>query len=216
MNNFASVLRKNFGLVIALMIVCALGLGAEKYFTVETKSQLGGDAFVQCLTRLDTPADNRIMLEPRPFFVTSPMELYIFLDAASQNFDFGKFNANWSELSKLEQIFWINTHLSVERFEHNIYIFSFRVGADEPHDYNYLADSMPRLLDDYVAFAQIECSKVGIGELVPIERAQLLPQATVLTRRSIVFKYMIIGAILGLIAGLIVIFGLSVRRAGNG
>ncbi len=216
MNNFLTVLKKKFWIVIALMLVCALGLGAEKYFTVTSSVRLSGDAFVQCLARLETSADNRIMLEPRGFFVTSPMELYSFLNASANHFDFGKFNGNWAKMTELEKIFWLGGHISVDRFEYNIYIFSFRVGADEPHDYNYVTENMPRLLDNFVDFAQTECSKVGIGELVTIERATLIPQSITVTRRQLVFKYMTIGAVLGAIAGLIVLFGLSLRKSDNG
>lgn len=215
MNNFVSVLKKKFWIVIGLMIVCALALGAEKYFTVDTKTYFGQDAFVQCLARLNTN-DERIMLEPRGFFVTTPIEYHRFITGAGKKFEFDKFNANWDELSELEQIFWLGSHLYVERYEYNIYVLSARVEAAVPHDYKYAKANLSRLLDEYVAFANDECVRAGVGNLVEFERAELMPEPVKLSRRSIVFKYMAIGAVLGLVAGLIVIFGLSVRRAGNG
>ena len=210
-----TVLKKKFWLVIALMIACSIALGAEKYFTVTSAMRLSGDAFVQCLTRFAPSVDNRGMLEPQKFFVTSPMELYAFINSVDEQFALDKFFGNWNGLSDLEKILWLGEHIDVESFAHGVYVFSIRIAADEPHDYNYVAENLPRLLDSYVEFAQRECTKVGVGALVPIERAQLIPASQNITRRSIVFKYMTIGAVLGAIAGLIVIFGLSMRKPDN-
>ena len=207
-----TVLKKKFWIVIALMLVCSLGLGAEKYFTVETKTYFGNDAFVQCLARLNTD-DQRIMLEPRGFFVTTPIEYCRFINTVGKKFEFDRFNSNWNDLTELDQIFWLGSHLYVERYEYNIYVLSVRVEAAEPHDYDYVKANMSRLLDEYVAFANAECLKAGVGNLVEFERVELMPEPVKLTRRSIVFKYMTIGAVLGLIAGLIVLFGLSLRKS---
>ena len=215
MNNFIDVLKKKFWIAIVLMIVGSLALGAEKYFTVDTKTYFGKDAFIQCLARLNT-TDERIMLEPRGFFVTTPIEYYRFINTAGKKFDFAKFNANWEELEELDKIFWLGSHLYVERYEYNIYVLSVRVEAAVPHDYEYVKANMHRLLDEYVAFANEECVRAGVGTLTEFERVELLPEPIALSRRSIVFKYMTIGAVLGLVAGLIVIFGLSVRKSING
>ncbi len=215
MNNFVRMLKKKFWIAIGLMIVCSIALGAEKYFTVDTKTYFSKDAFAQCLARLDA-TDERIMLEPRGFFVTTPMEYYRFINGAGKKFEFDKFNANWDELTELEQVFWLSSHLYVERYEYNMYILSARVEAAVPHDYEYAKANMTRLLDEYVAFAKEECVRAGVGTLVEIERAELMPKPIKLSLRAIVFKYMAVGAMLGLVAGLLVIFGLSMRKSTNG
>ena len=215
MSNFVSVLKKKFWFAIALMIVGSLALGAEKYFTVETKTYFSSDAFVQCLARLDA-TDERIMLEPRGFFVTTPIEYAHFINTVGKTFEFDKFNANWNDLEELDQIFWLGSHLYVERYEYNIYVLSVRVESAVPHDYEYVKANMHRLLDEYVAFANRECVKAGVGTLVEFERAELMPEPIKLSRRAIVFKYMAVGAVLGLVAGLIVLFGLSVRKSIDG
>ena len=213
--NFIGELKKRILLVIGLMIVCAGGLGAEKYFTSHGGTYFVTDAFVQCMMRLDTPADSKIYLEPRPNFIRSPMELYRFINATKTDFDYDKFCGNWSKMTELEQIFWINDHLYIEQYEHDICILSARIEAAVPHDYEYCKANLRRWLDAYVAFAREECAKSGVGNLIEIEHVELIPEGKTFSRRRIVFKYAAIGAVLGLLVGLIACFGLAMRKSGN-
>ena len=213
--NFIAELRKRFWIVIGLMLVCSGGLGAEKYFTSGGGTHFGGDAFVQCMVRLDTERNSPIALDTKHFFISSPMEVYKFVQADQSNFEYDKFNGNWRGMSELDKLLWLSEHLYIETYEHNICVFSARIEAKEPHDYEYCKANMNRWLDSYVAFAQQECRAAGIGELVAIDRVELMPEPQMFTRRRVVFKYMTIGAVLGLIAGLIVIFGLASRNSQN-
>ncbi len=214
--NFIGELKKQILLVIGLMIVCSGGLGAEKYFTAVGGTHFGGDAFVQCLVRVDSPDNVQPSFESKKFFMSSPMELYRFINVSSNEFEYDKFNGNWNGISDLEKLIWLNEHLYIEQYEHNIYIFSARIEGDKPHDYEYCKANLRRWLDAYVEFAGEECAKSGVGNLIEIEHVELMPEPQMFTRRRIVFKYKIIGAVLGLIAGLIVIFGLTTRKSQNG
>ena len=215
MMNFIGELKKRWLIVIGLMILCACGLGAEKYFTSSGGTHFGGDAFVQCMVRLDTERNSPIALDTKHFFLSSPMEVYKFVNVSEGDFDYDKLNGNWHGMSELDKLLWLSEHLYIETYEHNIYVFSARIEANEPHDYDYCKANLNRWLDSYVAFAQQECRAAGIGELVAIDRVELMPEPQMFTRRRIVFKYMTIGAVLGAIAGLIVIFGLASRNSDN-
>ena len=142
--------------------------------------------------------------------------LYRFINSHRDTFDYQKLNGNWNSLNDLSKLIWLKKHLIVESFEHNVYVFSFNVEASDPHDYDYVKDNAARFLDAYVEFARRECSKAGIGELVMVERVELIPDSTTVTRRQLVFKHAIIGAVIGLLVGLIVVFGLSKRAATHG
>ena len=215
-NNFVFTLKKKFAIVIALMLIGALGLAAEKYFTASPSTHLGGDAYIQCLTRLDNAHNVMPVLGEHKFFVGAPMELYQFIETHRDAFDYEKINGNWNGLNDFAKLTWLDKHLKVDSYEHGIYIFSLRLESSEPHDYEYVKANAAAFLDAYVEFARQECSKAGVGDLVKVERAALIPDSVTVTRRQLVYKHALIGATLGLIAGLIVIFGLSKRAATHG
>ena len=215
-DNFIDTLKRKLLIVIALVIISSLAFAAEKYFTANPSTHLSGDAYIQCLTRLDTARPQSLTLEENKFFVASHMELYRFINSHRDTFDYQKLNGNWNSLNDLSKLIWLKKHLIVESFEHNVYVFSFNVEASDPHDYDYVKDNAARFLDAYVEFARRECSKAGIGELVMVERVELIPDSTTVTRRQLVFKHAIIGAVIGLLVGLIVVFGLSKRAATHG
>lgn len=215
-NNFIDTLKKKFFIVMALMLVCAGGLAVEKYITAVPGVHLGGDAFIQCLTRLDNSSNLQVFLDKGKFFVGSPMEFYRFIDTHRDAFDYAKLNGNWNGMNDFAKLTWLDKHLKIDSYEHGMYIFSLQIEASEPHDYDYVKENAARFLDAYVEFAQAECAKAGVGNLTVIERAELIPDGASMTRRQIVFKYAIAGAVIGMIAGLIIIYGLSKRRARNG
>lgn len=215
-DNFIATLKQKFFIVIALVIVASLGLAVEKYFTATPSTHLSGDAYIECLTRLDTDRPSYAVPEDNKFFVASPMEFYRFIDAHRDAFDYQKLNGNWNGLNDAAKVVWLTKHLEIESYEQNVYVFSLNIEASEAHDYDYVKANAGRFLDAYVAFAQRECSKAGIGELVVIDRVELVPESTTVTRRQLVYKHAIIGAVLGLIVGLIIIFGLSKRAATHG
>lgn len=215
-NNFIDTLKQKFLIVIVLMLVGAGGLAVEKYMTAVSGVHLGGDAHIQCLTRLDNSSNPQVFLDKGKFFMGSPMELYRFIDTHRDAFDYAKLNGNFAGMNDFAKLTWLDKHLKVDTYEHNIYIFSLQLEASEPHDYDYVKENAARFLDAYVEFAQAECVKAGVGNLTVVERAALIPDGAMLTRRQIVFKYAIVGAVIGMIVGLIVIYGLSKRRARNG
>ena len=214
--NFIATLKKKFTIVVVLMLVGFFGLAVEKYFTAVPGVHLGGDAFIQCLTRLDNSSNLQVFLDKGKFFVGSPMELYQFIDTHRDAFDYDKLNGNWSGMSDFAKLTWLDKHLKIDTYEHNMYVFSLQIEASEPHDYEYVKANAGKFLDAYVEFARLECEKAGVGNLVVIERAALIPDGFLMTRRHIVFKYAFVGAVLGMIVGLIVIYGLSKRKAHNG
>lgn len=238
-DNFIATLKQKFFIVIALVIVASLGLAVEKYFTATPNTHLAADASIQCLTRLDTN-HAQILLEQNKFvvashlefyrfidlhrdaleqddlFITSQMEFYRFIEQHQDDFDYQKFNGNWNELSVLAKCAWLDKHIEVKGYEHSIYIFELTIGASEPHDYDYVKANAARLLDAYVEFARQECIKAGVGDLNVVDHIEIIPNSITLTRSQLVLKHAIIGAVLGLIVGLIIIFGLSKRAATHG
>lgn len=209
---FVDELRKRFLIVIGLMIVCALGLGAEKFFTAQSGLHLSGDAYIQCLMRLDSPFVSRTILDNEKFFTASQLEFFKFINETRDSFDYARLNGTWNGMSDVDKIIWLTKHLEITRYDPNVYVFALAFEASDAHDYEYVKENLPRFFDAYVEFAQRECRAAGVGELVLIDRQAIIPDGMMLTRKRIVFKYAAIGGALGLLVGLIVVFGLSARK----
>lgn len=128
--------------------------------------------------------------------VSSDTILYEFYIQNKDSFKYDKINPGWNTKSDFQKIEWMKKHIIVKDYGAGNLEFRFDFMKSEPKNLTYLKENGGKYIDNYLEFLE---EKNVISKYVIKEQMDVFPQSEVIDKRGVLFKYGIIGFILGTI-----------------
>lgn len=206
MKKFFDALKTEYRFILAAIIIFAFGLAGEKYLSTSGGTlDPGGDIYAERLAIIQYNEGIYPHSVEDDFFTTSEISMYQFVLQTSDHIDWSKYNFNWNNMDLINRLKWIYKRVTVERFDPDFYLFKVAVENEDPKDVPYVNETIKDVADEYVKFAADRLEQAGIGQLKIIDSAEMLAEPRMSSRKRLVLKYFIIGAVLGAIVGTILV-----------
>lgn len=209
---FIDTLKSKFIYIILLAIIFSLGLVIEKTFFTD---------YVIQSTRFHTEKTIKIEYnQPLMFnnsldygtFLKSYSEIDLFLKQSENRFDYKKINSDWDKLTEIQKVEWLQKHI-----HSGVIQFIFILSADDAKDYEYIKLYGTKYLDEYISFAESRINQITPqSQFKEVSTYTLEPKLLANDKNIIIIKYGIIGAVLGTIIGVVIVFLISIRNEKNG
>lgn len=209
---FIDTLKSKFIYIILLAIIFSLGLVIEKTFFTD---------YVIQSTRFHTEKTIKIEYnQPLMFnnsldygtFLKSYSEIDLFLKQSENRFDYKKINSDWDKLTEIQKVEWLQKHI-----HSGVIQFIFTLSADDAKDYEYIKLYGTKYLDEYISFAESRINQITPqSQFKEVSTYTLEPKLLANDKNIIIIKYGIIGAVLGTIIGVVIVFLISIRNEKNG
>lgn len=214
---FIDTLKSKFIYIILLAIIFSLGLVIEKTFFTD---------YVIQSTRFYTEKTIKIEYnQPLMFnnsldygtFLKSYSEIDLFLKQSANRFDYKKINSDWDKLTEIQKVEWLQKHIHVVDIHSGVIQFIFTLSADDAKDYEYIKLYGTKYLDEYISFAESRINQITPqSQFKEVSTYTLEPKLLANDKNIIIIKYGIIGAVLGTIIGVVIVFLISIRNEKNG
>lgn len=214
---FIDTLKSKFIYIILLAIIFSLGLVIEKTFFTD---------YVIQSTRFRTEKTIKIEYnQPLMFnnsldygtFLKSYSEIDLFLKQSENRFDYKKINSDWDKLTEIQKVEWLQKHIHVVDIHSGVIQFIFTLSADDAKDYEYIKLYGTKYLDEYISFAESRINQITPqSQFKEVSTYTLEPKLLANDKNIIIIKYGIIGAVLGTIIGVVIVFLISIRNEKNG
>lgn len=214
---FIDTLKSKFIYIILLAIIFSLGLVIEKTFFID---------YVIQSTRFYTEKTIKIEYnQPLMFnnsldygtFLKSYSEIDLFLKQSENRFDYKKINSDWDKLTEIQKAEWLQKHIHVVDIHSGVIQFIFTLSADDAKDYEYIKLYGTKYLDEYISFAESRINQITPqSQFKEVSTYTLEPKLLANDKNIIIIKYGIIGAVLGTIIGVVIVFLISIRNEKNG
>lgn len=214
---FIDTLKSKFIYIILLAIIFSLGLVIEKTFFTD---------YVIQSTRFHTGKTIKIEYnQPLMFnnsldygtFLKSYSEIDLFLKQSENRFDYKKINSDWDKLTEIQKVEWLQKHIHVVDIHSGVIQFIFTLSADDAKDYEYIKLYGTKYLDEYISFAESRINQITPqSQFKEVSTYTLEPKLLANDKNIIIIKYGIIGAVLGTIIGVVIVFLISIRNEKNG
>lgn len=214
---FIDTLKSKFIYIILLAIIFSLGLVIEKTFFTD---------YVIQSTRFHTEKAIKIEYnQPLMFnnsldygtFLKSYSEIDLFLKQSENRFDYKKINSDWDKLTEIQKVEWLQKHIHVVDIHSGVIQFIFTLSADDAKDYEYIKLYGTKYLDEYISFAESRINQITPqSQFKEVSTYTLEPKLLANDKNIIIIKYGIIGAVLGTIIGVVIVFLISIRNEKNG
>ena len=214
---FIDTLKSKFIYIILLAIIFSLGLVIEKIFFTD---------YVIQSTRFHTEKTIKIEYnQPLMFnnsldygtFLKSYSEIDLFLKQSENRFDYKKINSDWDKLTEIQKVEWLQKHIHVVDIHSGVIQFIFTLSADDAKDYEYIKLYGTKYLDEYISFAESRINQITPqSQFKEVSTYTLEPKLLANDKNIIIIKYGIIGAVLGTIIGVVIVFLISIRNEKNG
>lgn len=214
---FIDTLKSKFIYIILLAIIFSLGLVIEKTFFTD---------YVIQSTRFHTKKTIKIEYnQPLMFnnsldygtFLKSYSEIDLFLKQSENRFDYKKINSDWDKLTEIQKVEWLQKHIHVVDIHSGVIQFIFILSADDAKDYEYIKLYGTKYLDEYISFAESRINQITPqSQFKEVSTYTLEPKLLANDKNIIIIKYGIIGAVLGTIIGVVIVFLISIRNEKNG
>ena len=220
--NFYSVffteLRNKWYIIVVLALVLGGGLIFEKSGSGNNVISVSTSAYSQQMIRVVSEDPNLPLYDiPDPsLFANSSLEKYSFMKESEKKYDYSKFNADFPALNEENKFMWLEKRLWVVSHYPNLFVVTFWVKDEDAKDLEYTNANVEQYVSDYIEFCSKKLQAMGIGRLEVVDKAVLPAEGTILPSNSFMLKYGIIGAVLGSVAGLLIIAGLAMRKVSNG
>lgn len=214
---FIDTLKSKFIYIILLAIIFSLGLVIEKTFFTD---------YVIQSTRFYTEKTIKIEYnQPLMFnnsldygtFLKSYSEIDLFLKQSENRFDYKKINSDWDKLTEIQKVEWLQKYIHVVDIHSGVIQFIFTLSADDAKDYEYIKLYGTKYLDEYISFAESRINQITPqSQFKEVSTYTLEPKLLANDKNIIIIKYGIIGAVLGTIIGVVIVFLISIRNEKNG
>lgn len=216
---FRYVLKRWYIIIICAVIGAGL-LYAEKS-QVAPSTELNGDLLY---TRV-------IRVEPVPSFamgnfadeidlvpMTNTRRSYkILIAEIGASMDLERMNRRWANLKQSEKVKWLSEHFHVSHIGPGLYELEAEFASADAKDTRYLEENSKRLMDVYMqAIEKITSMQRGEATLQIVEDFNLSETKEVVTQQGLQKKYIIVGLVLGGLAGAASLAVLSQRRKEEG
>lgn len=214
---FARELKKKFLWLVALMVIFGAGIGLERgYFTRQVVQTTTFETEKVVKMQYNIPNNSGNEFDYNAFF-SSYSEVSHFLEEVENQFDFHKFNANWPHYDTQDKLEWIQKHLLVNNIKGGALQFEFILKPEDPKDLIYTKEMGTKFLDSYISYSEKRLQQIlPVSNFTEINHFTLYPEAKTKSRKISVLKYGIVGAILGLLIGLVIVLALAMRKYRNG
>ena len=214
---FAREFRKKVLLIVALMVVLSAGIGLEKgYFTKQVVQTTTFETEKVVKMQYNTPNSSGSEFDYNAFFCTYG-EMARFLQEHENQFDFTKFNANWSHYELQDKIEWMQKHIFVNNIKGGAIQFEFMLKPEDPKDLSYTKQMGEKFLDSYILYGQRRLQAIlPVSNFEEINHFTLYPEAKTKSRKISVLKFGVVGAVLGLLMGMVIVLAFAMREYRNG
>ena len=104
-------------------------------------------------------------------------------------------------------------HIHVVDIHSGVIQFIFTLSADDAKDYEYIKLYGTKYLDEYISFAESRINQITPqSQFKEVSTYTLEPKLLANDKNIIIIKYGIIGAVLGTIIGVVIVFLISIRN----
>lgn len=128
-------------------------------------------------------------------------------------FDYEKFQPGWSHMKDEEKSKWMKKHIAIDTSAPTLFVASIYISGKEWKDADYARENGRKILKAYLDYD--EHMLKSLGQPVTFERGEMveiLPEKVVVSRRSLLGKYAVIGFVLGGLAACFVLLVFAVRK----
>lgn len=214
---FAQELRKKILLIAALMVVFGGGIGLEKgYFTNQVMQTTTFETEKVVKMQYTIPNASGSEFDYNAFFC-SYSEVDQFLQEAEKQFDFNKFNANWSHYNKQEKLEWFQKHVFINNIKGGALQFGFILKPEDPKDLIYTKEMGTQFIDSYISYSEKRLQQIlPVANFTEINHFTLYPEVKTRSKKISVLKYGVAGAVLGLLIGMVIVLAVAMGKYRNG
>ena len=147
-------------------------------------------------------------------FFTSYGNFLAFVRQTEKTFDYEKFQPGWNHMDGEAKAKWMKKHFLLQDANPSAFSVAFYVSGNEWKDAAYARENGRKLVQAYIDFAQGVLQ--GLGQQVTFqagEPIEILPEETVIPRRSFLGKYAVIGFVLGGLAACVGLLVIAARKS---
>ncbi|WP_444310938.1 hypothetical protein [Megasphaera sp.] len=211
-DNFSKIgvnIIKRWWIIVLLGIICAGALMFEKNNVSEFSIKSGDIYISQAFSVSKSSGTEDVFRYDK--YLNANIFIGKFLPDAEQNFEFDKFDKGWSKLSDSEKSDWIRKHILPVYFGEGQYEVTFILKSTDAKDSEYSEANLNDFMNYYINYIKAQANNHVITATNSISA---YPKEIPLSHKNIVFKYGIIGFVLGCLIGIvsIVIYTLGRRH----
>lgn len=214
---FARELKKKALLIVALMVAFGVGIGLERgYFTKQVVQTTFFETEKVIKMQYNTPNTSGSEFDYHAFF-SSYSEVSQFLNEAEKQYDFHKFNSNWTHYDTQDKLEWIQKHLLVNNIKGGALQFEFFLKPEDPKDLDYTKEMGVKLLDSYISYSEKRLQEIlPVSNFTEVNYYTLYPEAKIKSKKISILKYGVVGVVLGLLIGMVIVLTITMRKYRNG
>ncbi|MCI6100602.1 MAG: hypothetical protein MR698_08215 [Selenomonas sp.] len=135
-----------------------------------------------------------------------------FLQQTEERYDYAKFDASWTAMTRVQKLLWLQKHLTVTS-EGGYAVFAFGLLDDISKDPAYLAEQGKPFLTDYVQLTQRHLEAAGLHPAYhPDGEIEVLPESVQVSNKRVIAKYGIVGIVLGALLGTFLLLVNAMRK----
>lgn len=197
-------LKRKIWLII-LASILSIGLILMEKCYQDDMIILGRDFIFQCEINVKNNYEQKGIYNIRKNFIEN-----IFIEKIDQSFKCEKFNADWSYKNDLQKLEWLNEHIVINNIGAGRHDILFIVKGTEIQDYPYVKNNGMEFFKEVIANLEninpnYKITIYNFSSIVPDE-------INLVSRNHILFKYAIIGLLLGAALSTIFLIGIYQRR----
>ena len=133
--------------------------------------------------------------------------------------DFDKLCKGWAQLKQKDRSVWVTNHVQVLHVGPGTYELAVQFSSTDAKDTTYIQENDKLLMDTFTGtVAHTVAAQIGNAEVKTVENFNLVDTGEVVTQGGLRKKYVIIGFVLGALAGtaVLAVFSLRGRNRRNG
>ncbi|MBQ9406325.1 MAG: hypothetical protein IJU37_06245 [Desulfovibrio sp.] len=138
-----------------------------------------------------------------------------FIEKMEAQFDMEKLCKGWHNFKQQEKFAWVARHVGVRHTAAGWYEFELEFSSSDAKDAVYVAENHDRMMSALVTAIEETASEItGGAHMVTVSDYDLSRTQEVATQGGIRKKYVVVGFVLGALAGAAVLAVLSLRKRG--
>ncbi len=129
-----------------------------------------------------------------------------------KNIDIDKLCVGWGNLNLTDRINWVSRHVQFLHVGPGLYELELQLAATDAKDTAYVKENSAKIMDSYVETVnKTAASVVGNSKLQVVDDFKIEDTRQEVTQAGLQKKYLIVGFVLGALAGMAVLALLSLR-----
>lgn len=128
-------------------------------------------------------------------------------------FDYEKFQPGWSRMDDEKKAHWMKKHITVDTSTPTLFTAAIYISGKEWKDAAYAREHGRKIMQAYLDHGEHMLQSLGQPVTFELgEPVELLPEEVVVSRRSLLGKYAVIGFVLGGLAACLGLAAHAVRK----